>query len=349
MKTRSLLIITAIVLLAACSPAPKTGQPETLTVVTHDSFSVNEKVIAAFEEENNAKVVFLKSGDAGAALNKAILTKGAPLGDVFFGVDNTFFSRALEEDLFLPYTSPLLAAIPAEFKLDGSNRATPVDYGDVCINYDIAWFQSRGLKVPQTLEELADPAYKDLLVVENPATSSPGLAFLLATVAHFSEAGYLDYWQQLKENGVVIANDWNSAYYTSFSGSSGKGSQPMVVSYASSPAAEVIFADPPRTDAPTASITGKDTCFRQVEFAGILKGTKHELLAGKFIDFLLSRSFQEDTPLQMFMYPVDPQAKLPEEFTKFAAISSEPAPMDPQTIASNRDKWIRAWSQVMLP
>ena len=349
MKTRLLLLITTIMLLAACSPAPKPGQPETLTVVTHDSFSVSEKVIATFEQENNAKVVFLKSGDAGAALNKAILTKGAPLGDVFFGVDNTFLSRALEEELFLPYTSPLLAAIPAEFKLDGSNRATPVDYGDVCINYDIAWFQSRGLKVPQTLEELADPAYKDLLVVENPATSSPGLAFLLATVAHFSEAGYLDYWQQLKENGVVIANDWNSAYYTSFSGSSGKGSQPMVVSYASSPAAEVIFADPPRTDAPTASITGKDTCFRQVEFAGILKGTKHELLAGKFIDFLLSRSFQEDTPLQMFMYPVDPQAKLPEEFTKFAQTASEPVQMDPQSIASYRDKWIRAWSQVMLP
>jgi thiamine transport system substrate-binding protein len=349
MKTRLLLMITAIALLAACSPAPKPGQPETLTVVTHDSFSVSEKVIAAFEQENNAKVVFLKSGDAGAALNKAILTKGAPMGDVFFGVDNTFLSRALEEDLFLPYTSPLLAAIPAEFKLDGSNRATPVDYGDVCINFDIAWFQTIGLKVPQTLEALADPAYKDLLVVENPATSSPGLAFLLATIAHFGEAEYLDYWQKLKDNGVVIANDWNSAYYTSFSGSSGKGSQPMVVSYASSPAAEVIFADPPRTDAPTASILGKDTCFRQVEFAGILKGTKHELLAGKFIDFLLSRSFQEDTPLQMFMYPVDPQAKLPEEFTKFAAISSEPAQMDPQKIASNRDKWIRAWSQVMLP
>jgi thiamine transport system substrate-binding protein len=344
-----ILMITAIVLLAACSPAPRPGQPETLTVVTHDSFSVSEKVIAAFEQENNAKVVFLKSGDAGAALNKAILTKGAPLGDVFFGVDNTFLSRALEEDLFLPYTSPLLGVIPAEFKLDGSNRATPVDYGDVCINYDIAWFQSRGLKVPQTLEALADLTYRDLLVVENPATSSPGLAFLLATIAHFGEAGYLDYWQQLKNNGVVIANDWNSAYYTSFSGSSGKGSQPMVVSYASSPAAEVIFADPPRTDAPTASITGKDTCFRQVEFAGILKGTKHEQLAGKFIDFLLSRSFQEDTPLQMFMYPVVPGAKLPEEFTKFAAISGEPAKMDPQTIASNRDNWIRAWSQVMLP
>ena len=189
MKARLFLMITVVVLLAACSPVSNPGQGETLTVVTHDSFSVSEKVIAAFEQENNARVVFLKSGDAGAALNKAILTKGAPLGDVFFGVDNTFLSRALEEDLFLPYTSPLLAAIPSDFKLDGSNRETPVDYGDVCINYDIAWFESRGLKVPQTLEALADPAYKDLLVVENPATSSPGLAFLLATIAHFGEDG----------------------------------------------------------------------------------------------------------------------------------------------------------------
>jgi thiamine transport system substrate-binding protein len=349
MKTRFLLILAAIGLLAACSPAPKPGQGETLTVVTHDSFSVSEKVIAAFEKENNAKVVFLKSGDAGAALNKVILTKGAPLGDVFFGVDNTFLSRALEEDIFLPYTSPALAAIPAEFNLDGSNRAVPIDYGDVCINYDSAWFESRGLKVPQTLEAMADPAYKDMLVVENPATSSPGLAFLLATIAHFGEQGYLDYWQQLRDNGVLIANDWNSAYYTSFSGSSGRGSQPMVVSYSSSPAAEVIFADPPRSDAPTASITGRDTCFRQIEFAGILKGTKNETLAQKFIDFLLSRSFQEDIPLQMFMYPVDPSAKLPAEFTDFAQTASEPAQMDPQIIAANRDKWIRAWSQVMLP
>src|SRR5512136_2828387 len=168
MKTRLFFMIAAIVLLAACSPASKPGQAETLTVVTHDSFSVSEKVIAAFEQENNAKVVFLKSGDAGAALNKVILTKGAPLGDVFFGVDSTFLSRALEEDLFIPYTSRLLGAISAEFKLDGSNRAVPIDYGDVCINYDIAWFESKGLNVPQTLEALADPAYKDLLVVENP-------------------------------------------------------------------------------------------------------------------------------------------------------------------------------------
>ena len=350
MKARLFLLITALLLLAACSPASNPGQPETLTVVTHDSFSVSEKVIAAFEQENNARVVFLKSGDAGAALNKAILTKGAPLGDVFFGVDNTFLSRALEEDLFLPYTSPLLAAIPAEFKLDGSNRATPVDYGDVCINYDIAWFESRGLKVPQTLEALADPAYKDLLVVENPATSSPGLAFLLATIAHFGEAGYLDYWQQLKENGVVIANDWNSAYYTSFSGSSGKGSQPMVVSYASSPAAEVIFADPPRHGCPHRFDHGKRYLLPPGRICRNPEGDKARAARGKIHRFSALAIFPGRYPFADVHVPGGPPGEAAGGVHQVRAeLPVSRLKMDPQIIASNRDKWIRAWSQVMLP
>ena len=182
-------------------------------------------------------------------LNQAILTKDAPLADVLFGVDNTFLSRALDADIFEAYQSPVLSEIPDEFKLDPSNRALPVDYGDVCINYDKNYFAENNLAVPQTLEDLAKPEYKDLLVVENPATSSPGLAFLLATLAHFGD-GYLDYWQSLKENGVVVVDGWETAYYTNFSASSGKGPQPMVVSYASSPAAEVFFASNPLTNLP---------------------------------------------------------------------------------------------------
>jgi len=348
MKHLIILLAFCFSLLAGCRSAESPIEAPTLTVVTHDSFSVSEGVISKFEQENNVKVIFLKSGDAGVALNKAILTKGNPLGDVFFGVDNTFLSRALEEGIFSPYVSSNLNSVPEAFQLDSTHQVTPVDFGDVCINYDIAWFETRGLNVPWSLENLTYPEYKDLLVVENPAISSPGLAFLLATVAHFGEDGYLDFWRRLKDNGVVLANDWNSAYYTNFSASSGRGSQPMVVSYASSPAAEVIFADPPRKDAPTASITGKDTCFRQIEFAGILKGSQNETLAGKFIDFMLSRSFQEDIPLQMFMYPVYPGAALPAEFTAFAKTAEEPAMMDPETIAKNREKWIRDWTETIL-
>jgi thiamine transport system substrate-binding protein len=344
MKRFSLLVFCYLFLLTACS----SKGPVTLTVMTHDSFAASESVITAFEQANNVKVAFLKSGDAGEALNKAILTKDAPLADVFYGVDNTFLSRALEAGIYQPYAAPLLGQISAEFKLDPQNRALPVDYGDVCINYDKAYFTAHSLPVPATLEDLTKPEYKGLLVVENPATSSPGLAFLLATVKHFGADNYLGYWASLRANGVVVADGWETAYYTNFSGSSGRGPQPLVVSYASSPAAEVVYASTPLTDALTASILGPDTCFRQIEFVGILKGTKHLTLAEKFVDFMLGQQFQEDMPLQMFVYPVNPAAKLPEEFIQYAQMASQPAVLDPAAIATNRDKWIADWTETVL-
>jgi thiamine transport system substrate-binding protein len=344
------ILLLSILILAACAPqatATQPTEPQTLTVMTHDSFAVSEEVVKSFEEANNAKVVFLQSGDAGAVLNKAILTKDAPLADLLFGVDNTFLSRALEGDIFEAYESPALSAIPDDFKLDDSNRALPVDYGDVCINYDKAYFEQNNLVVPQSLEDLTKPEYDRLLVVENPATSSTGLAFMLATVAYFGDS-FTDYWQALKDNGVVVVDGWETAYYTNFSASTGQGPQPMVVSYGTSPAAEVIFAEQKPDDAPTASIIGPDTCFRQIEFVGVLKGTKNRALAEKFVDFMLSKEFQEDVPLQMFVYPVDPAAVLPEEFTKYAQAPEQAAMLSPEEIAVNRDQWIQAWTDVVL-
>lgn len=332
---------------AASEPTASSELVE-LRIMTHDSFLASEELITQFEQENNVRLSFLPSGDTGAALNKAILSKTAPLADVFYGVDNTFLSRALDEQLFEPYASPLLASIPVEFKLDPENRALPVDYGDVCINYDKAYFAEKNLALPKSLDDLTDPVYKGLLVVENPATSSPGLAFLLATIARFGSDGYLDYWQQLKDNGLVVVNDWNTAYYTNFSGSSGRGPQPMVVSYASSPPAEVVFAAAPLDDAPTASIVAPGTCFRQVEFVGILAGTPQRALAEKFVDFMLSLPFQEDMPLQMFVFPVQPDAQLPEVFVKYVEPALEPAALDPAEISDNRSVWIDAWTETVL-
>ncbi len=357
MKHTLLFTLLLSLVLAACAPATPTGgapapatesAPVTLTVMTHDSFAASEEVVRAFEEANNAKVTFLASGDTGAALNKAILSKEAPLADLFYGVDNTFLSRALDAGIFEPYDSPMLASIPEEFQLDPEHRALPVDYGDVCINYDKAYFAAHDLPLPRSLEDLTKPEYNGLLVVENPATSSPGLAFLLATVAHFGEDDYLDFWASLRDNGLVVVDDWETAYYTNFSASSGRGPQPMVVSYGSSPPAEVIFAESPLEDAPTASLIGPDTCFRQIEFVGILSGTPNRALAEKFIDFMLSTTFQEDMPLQMFVFPVNPEAALPEEFVKYAQIPDQPARLDPALIAANREKWIEAWTETVL-
>jgi thiamine transport system substrate-binding protein len=335
-----------ILLLTGCSPKP--SGPQTLTVMTHDSFAVTDTVVQAFEQANNAKVTFIKSGDAGAMLNKAILSKDSPLADVLYGVDNTFLSRALSADIYEPYNSPALKSIPAEFQLDASQRALPVDYSDVCITYDKAYFSAHNLSVPQSLDDLTNSQYKGLLVIEDPATSSPGLAFLLATVKHFGDSNYIGYWKDLRQNGLVVVDGWETAYYTNFSGSTGKGQQPMVVSYGTDPAAEVMDASTPLSDSPVGSILSPDTCFREIEFVGILKGTSHTALAEKFVDFMLGDKFQADMPGQMFVYPVLPNITLPEAFAKYAKSAHQPAVLSPDVIAANRDAWIQAWSDAVL-
>ena len=344
MKRTSVLLLTGI--LAACARAP--AEPPVLTVMTHDSFAASEPVIQTFEQQTGARLQFLPSGDAGTALNRALLARDQPLADVFYGVDNTFLSRALDEDIFEPYDSPMLAAIPDSFELDPSHHALPVDYGDVCLNYDKSYFDVHALAVPARLEDLTDPAYRSLLVVENPATSSPGLAFLLATVGHFGEDGYLGYWRDLRENDVLVVNDWESAYNGEFSGASAVGTRPLVVSYGSSPPFEVMYADPPVSEPGTGAITADDTCFRQIEFVGILKGTAQRALAEQWIDFMLSVTFQEDMPLQMFVFPVNPQAKLDPVFAAFMAVPAHPAQVGAQAIAAHREQWIEAWTEVVL-
>lgn len=341
-----LLAVLAAGMLTACQPKP--AESATLTVMVHDSFAISEPLVTQFETDNHVKLAFIKSGDAGSTVNRAILSKASPQADVLYGVDNTFLSRALDAGIFEVYASPAAKDIPVSFKLDAKNRVQPVDYGDVCINYDKAYFKKNNLAVPASLEDLTKPEYKGLLAVENPATSSPGLAFFLATVAHFGPDGFAGYWRQLKDNGLVVVNDWNTAYYTNFSASSGQGAQPMVVSYASSPAVEVVFAAEPLEEAPTASVIGKDTCFRQIEFVGILKGTRQRALAEKFVDFMLGKSFQEDMPLQMYVYPVLPEAQLPEVFVKHSQAVESPALVAPAQIAANRDAWIQTWADVVL-
>jgi thiamine transport system substrate-binding protein len=323
-------------------------QPEIriLRVMTHDSFSISEEVVAAFENENQARVQFLEAGDTGVALNKAILAKDDPLADVFYGVDNTFLSRALREDIFTPYESPLLEVIPDRFELDDQHRALPVDFGDVCLNYDKAYLEDRGVAPPESLEDLLDPAYQGLTVVENPATSSPGLAFLLATIGHFGEDGYLDFWADLAANDVAVTNDWNTAYYTEFTRAG--GTHPIVVSYGSSPPAEVYFSEEPLEESPTAAVVAPETCFRQIELVGILRGGQNLDLAQAWVDYMLAPRFQEDMPLNMFVFPVNADAQLPDVFAEHAEIPEVTAEVSPEQIDENREAWIQAWTEIVV-
>jgi thiamine transport system substrate-binding protein len=345
MKTMKVLFFCGLIfMMAGCSP--KDNEPATLTVMTHDSFAISEDVILAFQEESKFNVKFITTGDTGTAVNKAILSKDAPLADVFYGLDNTFLSRALDEGIFEVYSSPSLIDIPNEFKLDPQNRVAPVNYGDICLNYDIAYYLELGLAPPENLDDLVKPEYLSHLVVENPATSSPGLGFLLATISRFGDPGYLKFWESLVENDVKVVNDWETAYYSEFS--RWGGSRPIAVSYGSSPPFEIIFAEEPMDQPPTAAIVSDGSCFRQIEFVGILKGTKNRIMAEEFVDFMLSQKFQEDIPLQMFVFPVNNKARLDETFVNYLDIPEITSILDPALIAVNREKWIKEWTDTVL-
>ena len=345
-------LVVMLVTLAACGSDDGADQgsgaskPKTVVMLTHDAFAASDDVLAEFTKETGYKIKRLAPGDAGIAVNTAILRKDNPVADVLYGVDNTFLTRALDGGIFEPYEARDLGEVPAALISDEKHRVTPIDYADVCLNYDTTWFGHDGHPpAPTSLADLTKPEYKNLTVVENPASASPGLAFLVATIDEYGD-GWHDYWRDLRKNGVRVANDWTQAYTVDFTQGGGNGDRPIVVSYASSPPADVKYADPPK-DAPSIGVM-ESSCFRQIEYAGVLKGAKNEEGARALVDFLLSKRFQEDMPLQMFVFPARKGVELPEVFTKWAARPEHPVTMAPEAIGEHRNEWIKEWTDIVV-
>ena len=327
---RTLLALSFVLAITACSSASSNtsidATPNEVTLLAYDAFTPTDGIFDAFTTATGATVKVVTGGDSGVLISKAILTAGAPEGDVLWGLDNTLLSRAQKAELLTSYE--------------------PVDTGDICVNYDKQWFASRNIAPPTSLDDLTLPAYKDLLVTQDPVASSPGLGFLLGTIAHFGYDDWQDYWKSLKTNEIHIAPDWTTAYTIEFSGSSGKGKYPLVVSYGSSPPAEVLYAEKPIDTPPTAVI--ESTCFRQTEYVGALRGTRNPKLATQLISYLLDVPFQESMPLSLFVFPINKNATLPDLFTKFAVAPKTPLTLDPADIEMNRDSWLSTWRDIIL-
>jgi len=329
MKKMFVALCTGVLVLSACSNSGSDSNGNSnkeVVLLAYDSFTPEEGIFDSFTSETGYTVKVVNGGDSGAVISKAILASGNPEGDVLWGVDNTSLSRVIDADVFDSYQE--------------------VNTGDICVNVDKEWFSSRDVAIPTTLEDLAQPQYKDLLVVQDPVSSSPGLGFLLATIAHFGEDNWAQYWTSLLDNGALVAPDWTTAYYTNFSGSSGKGDRPLVVSYGSSPPAEVVFSDPP-VDTPPTSVM-EATCFRQIEYVGVLRGAQNSDGATALMEYLLATKFQESMPLTLFVFPVNPDAQLPEVFTKFAVRPETPLTLSPDVIADRRDEWLEKWREIVL-
>ncbi len=341
-KLTTLTLVLTLLSCASSETASNNNQTgSSVTLLTHDSFTVSDGIFDSFTSETGISVEQLALGDTGQLISAAILTKEDPLGDVIFGIDNTFLGRAVNAEILETYESPNKNQIRDHFDHDQSPYLTPIDFGHVCVNYWKDYF-TESLPPPNNFHDLIDPAYSNLLVVQNPETSSPGLAFLIATISHFGE-NWLNFWEKLDENNVSVTSDWESSYYGEFI--AGDGQKPLVVSYASSPIAELIFSDPESGIPPTGII--EDTCFKQVEYAGILRGTKKRTEAEALIDFLLSNTFQEDIPFNMFMMPVSSEAELPDEFTDYPEIQTGFS-LSAFEIDERRNIWTDLWTEKIL-
>ncbi|WP_019853194.1 thiamine ABC transporter substrate-binding protein [Actinopolyspora mortivallis] len=341
--TRAAVALAGVLSVAGCSLIGTDGgsaDSGTVTLVTHDSFAISDEARESFERESGYELRVRKTGDAGALTNELVLTKDAPIGDVAFGVDSTFYSRALDADVFVPYRPRGSASIPVKYAV-ADTRLTPIDAGDVCVNIDKRWFAEHDVEPPRNLRDLTEPRYRGLFAVPSPETSSPGLAFLLNTVATFGpDQGWKNYWSRLVDNDVRVSSSWQEAYNQDFSGSSGSGQRPIVLSYASSPAAEVDDQGRARTEALL------DTCYRQVEYAGVLRGAEHPKAARELMDFLLSWTFQSQVPEQMYVYPTVLGVELPENWERVAPRPEDSTELDPRRVEDNRAEWISQWREL---
>ena len=315
-----------------------------LRVMVHSSFSLPKPLLAQFETQAGVKLSIIKGGDAGEMLNKLILTRANPVADVVFGIDNALIAKAQAAGVLdnapapatMPVTTPALSLGPL---------AVAVDYGYVNLNYDRAAVAKSGQALPRTLEDLTQPAYRNWLVVQNPATSSPGYAFLLATVAGMGEEKAFDWWARMRANGLKVAKGWSEAYYTDFSRNGGK--YPLVVSYATSPAAEVFYSKDQRTEPPTGSLNLKGGVFRQVEGVALVKGGGQREAANQFVNFLRSAPVQTALQTSMWMYPADTataRAEVMRHAPEPGAFESLPV----EQIADKGAQWVSRWTQVVL-
>ena len=336
-RRRMLIGLSALAFVSGCADDGVSSERlREVRLVTYDAYVLPDVPMPS----PASKVVLLPSGDAGAMLTKASLNKERPAGDVMFGVDTSLLTRAIDADLFAPLDESVRDLVPDEYRSLGGDSLVPIDVGQVCINADTRWFAEQKLALPQSFDDLILPSYKDLLVVENPAVSSPGLMFLAASVSAIGPS-WSEWWQALKENGVKVAADWSEAYEREYTVSG--GSYPLMVSYGTSPVAEV---DPADTASTPVSAVIESTCVDQVEFAGVLAGAENPAGATALIKHMLSTEFQAEIPASNYVFPIDSKTQIPPVFERFAVRVAEPIRLDPAEVDTNRDEWIDGWRRI---
>ena len=330
-----LAAVFCVISLQAVTASGKVENSESsnLVIYAYDSF-VSEwgpgpVVIPLFEEEYGVKVNLISAGDSGQVLQKAILEKDNPKADILIGIDNNLLAKALEESIFSPYKPENISKVQKKLLFDPEYNVIPFDYGFFSIIYD-----SQKIKdPPASLEDLLQPKYKKSLIMMDPRTSSPGLGFLLWTIAEYGD-NFTDYWTKLKESILTVTDGWDTGYglFTS-------GEAPMVLSYTTSPAYHVEYENTTRYRA----AVFPEGHYMQIEGLGIVKNAPNRKMAEKFVEFALSKEFQNAIPLTNWMYPASDEVNLPDSFD-YAPVPEKKLLLPSNEIRENVDKWLTQWT-----
>jgi len=367
MKKILILLITLSTLLNGCIGAIPVGDEDSetnavpiqesdgvLDILTYDASGLSDELLSDFTATTGYEINLIKTGDVGSILNIMAQTKDAPQADLMLGLDNTFLAQAIQMGLLQSHMSnhgELLDSVKISYS---GGLATPFDHGYVCLNYDSAVVDGVNMSVPTSLWNLTEEEWKGKVAIPSPLSSSPGRAFLTATVDYFANdvdngTDYTDWWYEMEGNDLIITSGWSEAYETHYSGGYGPwtdghiGDANIVVSYCHSPGVEAFFGG---NYTNSVALNLPRASFHQVEYTGIIAGAGDAQAAAAFIDYLLSEEVNANMPTQNSMYSVLKGQDLPETdgYRHHALIPEQPAEVTPTEIAEGLEDWLVEWS-----
>jgi len=330
-----ILILLLLFLFFGCVQQ-ETGKKE-LVVYTYDSmvseYGLGPKIIPKFEEQCNCKIKMVSKGDAGQVLTTLVLEKENPKADVVIGLDNSLIQKAIEKKVLEEFTPKNIGIVPKDIGFYKKGFLTPFDYGFIAFVFD-------SKKIEAELNEfdsLLDSRLEKKIVIQNPRTSSPGLALLFWSIEVYGDPGYKEFWKEFKPNILVVTDGWDES-----AGLFRAGEAPMYLSYATSPAYYAEFEDINHFLA----AEFEEGHYIQVEGIGIVKGTKNRKLAEQFIEFMLTEEAQKEIPFTQFMFPVNKNIELPKAF-EYAVMPDKKLELDPELIEEKQEEWISEWEKII--
>ncbi len=353
---RKILFVLSLLLtapLAGCLDFSSEDEPPVVRILTYDITGFSDEMLSTFTNQTGFEIELVKADDAGGILEQLLQTQDAPQVDLAIGLDNTYLQTALDAELLQEHSTDVSGLSSAALEPYNGPFAVPFDRGDVCLNYDESRVDGENLSVPTSLWDLTEPEWDGLAAFPSPLTSSPGRAFMTATVDYFENddngtTDAFDWWEAMAENGAIFTSGWTEAYEIHYSGGYGEwveghiGDAAMTVSYCHSPGVEAYYSS---NWTKSTSLTLPRATFHQVEYAAVVAGASEIDGANAFLAYLLSEDVNRNMPENNLMQSVLVDATWPET-DGYAHHTDTPelnAEITTQRIGQDMDGWLSSW------